>query len=84
MHGVCTNETKISPTIFNTSGRRNHNPGGIIPTILMLKRFVLAQEAEELGMVSRVVPTELLEQELVNMAKVIAKDPISAAGGPGT
>merc|ERR1719487_287560 len=41
--------------------------------ILMLKRFVLAPEAEELGMVSRVVPTEMLESELVSIARVIGK-----------
>lgn len=41
--------------------------------IIALQRYVLAEEAEELGLVNRVVPRVDLDAELVRMAKVIAK-----------
>merc|ERR1719473_2644693 len=41
--------------------------------ILMSRRYILPEEAEEIGLVNRVVKTEDLDAELVQMAKVIAK-----------
>lgn len=41
--------------------------------ILFTRRFILATEAEELGIVNRVVPTESLDAELLAMARVIGK-----------
>lgn len=41
--------------------------------LLFNRRYVLAEEAEELGMVNRVVKKEDLDEELIKMAKVIAK-----------
>lgn len=44
-----------------------------VKEIMMLQRFVLADEAEQLGLVNRVVPAAALDEELVKMAAVIAK-----------
>jgi len=41
--------------------------------LIFTQRFILAEEAEELGMVNRVVPTASLDEELMKMARVIAK-----------
>jgi len=41
--------------------------------IYMMQRFVLADEAEELGLVQRVVPKAKLDEECVRLARVLGK-----------